>query len=98
MNFTNVDTADLLLKVFYLFYITSSISNKQISASIRWGGGRGGERKEGKKGGRKEEQEGGFVFFFMYISAKEKELLSSHCSYAAISSFEVMIGFRKYLA
>lgn len=66
MNFTNVDTADLLLKVFYLFYITSSISNKQISASIRWGGGEGG-REEGRKEGREEGRTGGRVCILFHV-------------------------------
>jgi len=38
------------------------------------------------------------VLLFMCTSAKEKELLSSHYIYTAISTFEVMISVRKYLA
>lgn len=47
---------------------------------------------------RKEGRVGALAFFFMYTSAKEKEIQSRHCRYTVISRFEVMSNFKKYLA
>lgn len=47
---------------------------------------------------RKEGRVRALAFFFMYTSAKEKEIQSRHCRYTVISRFEVMSNFKKYLA
>lgn len=99
MGLNSTRTVKILIRIFlllsisfwdsfcvFLFFPSSPLPHLMMHTSWKK------ERKEGR------ESKGKVCIFYYNTSAKEKELLRSHCNYAAISSFEVMITFRKYLS